>query len=99
MAKNDRVLLSEQLISQIKYQSVICNQQSSDDIHWELTLSIPNNLFCFNKVEALKGKKCRANFYKCGDNLSTPHFISWSGIKSATPDFHLPQFFGALHFI
>lgn len=99
VAKNDRELLPVQLISQIKYMSVISNPLPSGNIHWELTLSIPNNLFCFNKVEALKGKKCRANFYKCGDNLSTPHFISWSGIKSATPDFHLPQFFGALHFI
>ncbi len=98
-SKNNRELLPVQIVSQIKYHSVISNNLPTDDTHWELTLSIPKNLFCFNQVETFKGKECRANFYKCGDNLPIPHFITWSGIKSVTPDFHLPEFFGSLHFI
>ncbi len=97
-SKHDRQLLPQALISQIKYQSVI-NNHHEKDIHWELTVSIPKNLFCFNTITSHAGKKCRANFYKCGDNLPTPHFIAWSGIQSAEPDFHLPEFFGTLHFV
>jgi len=97
-SKQDRELLPVALISQITYQSVITNHEGND-IQWELTLSIPKKLFCFNEVTTLKGKKCRSNFYKCGDNLPTPHFVSWSGIQSVEPDFHLPEFFGALHFV
>ena len=40
----------------------------------------------------------RANFYKCGDGTSVPHFLSWSHIETETPDFHCPEFFGNMHF-
>lgn len=97
--KTERVLLSDQLISQIKYQAVINNDQRGNDVHWELTVAIPFTTFCFHKLNSLEGKKCRANFYKCGDNLPTPHFISWSNIKWPEPNFHLPEFFGTLQFL
>jgi len=73
-SKHDRALLPASLISQVKYQAVIDNDPQND-IHWELTLSIPKNLFCYNEIAALQGKNCRVNFYKCGDNLPTPHFV------------------------
>ena len=97
-SQHDRELLPATLISQVKYQSTIDNHPE-EGIHWELTLSIPKTLFCFNKIATLEGKKCRVNFYKCGDNLPTPHFIAWSGIQSAEPNFHLPEFFGILSFV
>jgi hypothetical protein len=40
----------------------------------------------------------RANFYKIADTGSNPHFITWSPVHSAHPNFHLPQFFGELKF-
>jgi Carbohydrate-binding family 9 len=97
--KTERVLLPELLINQIKYQSVINNYQVKNDKYWELTLVIPKSLFCYNKIETFKGKRCRANFYKCGDKLPIPHFVSWSNIKSQEPNFHLPDFFGNLYFL
>ena len=97
--KTDRVLLSEALIGQIKYQAVISNQQAGDDIQWELTVAIPFNVFCYHQLKDVKGKKCRANFYKCGDLLPTPHFISWSPIEWPEPNFHLPECFGSLEFV
>jgi len=96
--KHNRKLLPEDLINNVKYQSIIDNH-SGNDIHWELTVSIPKNLFCFNEIRSFTGLKCRVNFYKCGDKLPTPHFIAWSNIQSEQPDFHLPDFFGALNFI
>ncbi|HDY65922.1 MAG TPA: diguanylate cyclase [Phycisphaerae bacterium] len=38
----------------------------------------------------------RANFYKCGDNTSHPHWASWSPVTKL--DFHLPECFGVLRF-
>jgi hypothetical protein len=46
----------------------------------------------------MKGKKCRANFYKCGDDLPEPHFLAWNMINTEEPDFHRPEFFGTLEF-
>ena len=97
--KTERELLPAPLISKIKYQSVINNDQPGKDIHWELTVAIPFSLFSHNKPDTMKGKKCRANFYKCGDSLPMPHFASWSNIKWPEPNFHLPEFFGSVHFI
>ena len=65
---------------------------------WEVSLIIPKEIFypeitnTFNKVEA------RGNFYKCGDLLKTPHYLSWNHIHSETPNFHLPKYFGQLLF-
>ncbi len=41
----------------------------------------------------------KANFYKCAEKNSNPHFITWSVVKNDKPDFHLPQFFGLLKFL
>ncbi len=97
--KNHRQIISPQLVSQIQYQSVITNRQQDNTIHWELTIAIPKNIFCFTEPGVLKGKKCRVNFYKCGDLLPVPHFISWSNILAPEPNFHLPEFFGTLYFL
>ncbi len=40
----------------------------------------------------------RANFYKCADNTSHPHWLTWSPVDFSKPNFHLPQFFGVLEF-
>ncbi len=40
----------------------------------------------------------RANFYKCGDETSHPHWLTWSAITSGEFNFHLPEFFGVLEF-
>jgi hypothetical protein len=41
----------------------------------------------------------RANFYKCADASSRPHWIAWSPIKCPEPDFHHPEYFGKIEFI
>ncbi|MBF0197457.1 MAG: hypothetical protein HQL32_07090 [Planctomycetes bacterium] len=39
----------------------------------------------------------RANFYKCGDCLPNPHYLSWAPVPIPDPDFHRPDFFAPLH--
>lgn len=40
--------------------------------------------------------KMKGNFYKCAAGSSQPHYLSWNPIKTPTPDFHRPEFFGDL---
>jgi len=65
---------------------------------WEVALVIPYSAFFLHDITSLDGKTLRANFYKCGDKLQTPHFLSWNPIGLEKPNFHCPEFFGALHF-
>lgn len=64
---------------------------------WEVALVVPFSTFFMHDIRSLEGKDIRANFYKCGDCLQTPHFLSWNPIELPSPDFHCPQFFGLLH--
>ncbi len=65
---------------------------------WEVALLVPCAAFFKHEIEDLSGKCMRGNFYKCGDELQTPHFLSWNPIRTVTPDFHRPEFFGSLEF-
>ncbi len=40
----------------------------------------------------------RANFYKCADLSSHPHWLTWAPVDLPEPDFHQPEFFGELVF-
>lgn len=96
-SKADRLLLDPALIGGIKSLSEI-KSKSGKTISWELTSFLPLKLFKFTPIKALKHTSCRANFYKCGDLLPDPHFLSWSDIKAPAPDFHLAEYFGRLSF-
>ena len=63
---------------------------------WELLVSIPLTLMGLNPKRL--PEKILANFYKCADETSSPHFLSWNPIDLPRPDFHCPQFFGELYF-
>ena len=43
-----------------------------------------------------KGSVWGANFYKCGDETSHPHWGAWSPVDEL--NFHLPRCFGRLGF-
>lgn len=65
---------------------------------WMLTIAVPLRAFFHHEIETLKGKTMRANFYKCGDKLTVPHYLTWSPSGTAKPDFHRPEFFGMIRF-
>jgi hypothetical protein len=98
--RGNRNRLPEHVIGQIQSMSIIQQRQvSSPDINWQLTLLIPHEVFCYRPIRELHGVNARANFYKCGDDLSQPHFVTWNHISAPKPDFHLPEFFGEIHFL
>ena len=73
-------------------------EEHVDECTWELALVIPATAFFRHHLDTLDGKVMKGNFYKCGDKLQTPHFLSWSPIRLEKPQFHCPQFFGTLNF-
>lgn len=68
------------------------------DQDWTLGVVIPVTAFFKHNIGDLSGVKTRANFYKCGDDLTVPHFLSWQPIDNPTPNFHLEKFFGEVEF-
>src|SRR5690625_7843138 len=65
---------------------------------WSLTAIVPVEIFVHHQGLELSGLRARANFYKCGDETETPHYLSWNPIDTARPDFHQPSYFGRLLF-
>jgi hypothetical protein len=63
---------------------------------WELTVKIPFALIGIDPKHL--PEKIVGNFYKCADGTDSMHFVSWSPIPTAKPDFHRPEFFGILIF-
>ena len=99
--RNKRIWSPEDVLEQIQVnpslgQEAIENLEG--DIQWELDIVLPLQVFCHHELSDIAGKKARANFYKCGDKLKKPHFLSWSPVLTPEPNFHCPQFFGDLEF-
>jgi hypothetical protein len=74
-------------------------KEISGNILWDITIAIPYEVFFHHKVTNLRGKSFKANFYKCGDKLSVPHYITWNPVGTSQPDYHRPEYFGLLKFI
>ena len=66
---------------------------------WTLRFTIPYALFehFIGPLAVKPGQEWRANFNKCAENNSHPHWATWQPLPSA--NFHLPGSFGVLRFI
>jgi hypothetical protein len=78
----------------------IVDPEIQESITWTVEYSIPIALlrrYC--QVSTPKPHALwRANFYKCADHSSHPHWLTWSPVDYPKPNFHLPQSFGVLEF-
>ncbi|MDO9152851.1 MAG: carbohydrate-binding family 9-like protein [Paludibacter sp.] len=63
---------------------------------WQLTVKIPFTVLGIDINNF--PDKLAANFYKCADGSSKPHYLSWNAINTKNPDFHCPEYFGELIF-
>ncbi len=65
---------------------------------WYLQFFIPFSLLrkYAGEVKSSSEAVWRANFYKCGDETSHPHWAAWSPVDEL--NFHLPRCFGMLRF-
>ncbi len=75
--------------------------EMADSVTWTVAYAIPFDMLeKYSRVtRPAPGVSWRANFYKCADSTSHPHWLTWSKVDQFQPDFHLPQFFGALKFV
>ena len=73
-------------------------EHKEGELEWDLVEIIPASALFNHGICCFNGKAMRGNFYKCGDLLSKPHYLSWSPIDLPKPAFHCPQFFGELLF-
>jgi hypothetical protein len=66
---------------------------------WTISARVPFTLFeaLVGPIGNLSGQMWRANFYKCADDSSHPHWGSWAEIGERL-DFHQPDLFGAILF-
>ncbi|SMD14447.1 carbohydrate-binding family 9-like protein [Pedobacter nyackensis] len=98
--RGDRLVIKPEFLKQVKINTSINYTPNSgtDALKWQLLLSLPAAVFSQDHIAAFGGLMGKANFYKCGDDLPNPHFLSWNMINADSPDFHRPEFFGELHF-
>lgn len=99
---NERRPLAEpEVLAEVKRWSSLGTEpfaERAGECSWEVTLVIPVGAFFQHALTCLDGRTMKGNFYKCGDKLQTPHFLSWSPIGLERPMFHCPAFFGTLFF-
>lgn len=96
-----RPMAAPEVLAMVKRWSSLGNEHFDERVgecSWELTMVIPVSAFFNHSIDSLDGKTMKGNFYKCGDKLQTPHFLSWSPIQSEQPMFHCPTYFGTLSF-
>lgn len=97
--RHHRQPIAKDTLARVKRWSSLGNDtfdERKGKITWEVALFVPANVFSHSPLRLMSGAVLRANFYKCGDELSVPHFVSWNAIEVLEPDFHRPEFFGEL---
>lgn len=101
--RDGRQLASPELVGTVKRWSSNGNEPFDttivgDSFIWNMSLIVPFKAFFKHDIKSLNGIVAKGNFYKCGDKLPQPHFLSWSPVRVEKPDFHRPEFFGELLF-
>jgi hypothetical protein len=97
--RHDRVAAPLEALASIRRQSRLeVERRAETSSRWSLLLTIPFTALFRHRFTPRAGAGDRANFYKCGDLLPVPHFLSWNPVSSGTPDFHRPDCFGLLTF-
>ena len=94
---DDSVL--DQLIVKTTMPAVV-EPEISDPTVYFVRLTIPILVLesVLGPIGSLQGTEWRANFFKCGDQTSHPHWGSWNPIGE-TLNFHQPHTFGKIKFV
>ena len=97
----NRVRHGDEVTKRIKrYTTLPCKQLDVQKgaFEWSLVMVVPIDLLGLEPGFKLAGHRAYANFYKCGDKLPQPQYLSWNPIHVDKPSFHQPKFFGELNF-
>lgn len=76
----------------------VVEPERTDPLVWTLSFFVPFAVMetYAGSVRTREGSVWRANFYKCADDSSHPHWASWSPVD--TLNFHSPRCFGRILF-
>lgn len=97
--RHNRISVADEKIGKIKrWSSLGYSPVEGQSGRWELSLILPKTLFSFETINSFNNLAAKGNFYKCGDDLHQPHFLSWNAIDNEIPDFHLSEYFGKIKF-
>ncbi|MBF0204397.1 MAG: carbohydrate-binding family 9-like protein [Desulfamplus sp.] len=103
-AGKERIVIPKSECSQI-----VCNHslpqivdpEILEPVTWTVAYSIPIDLlkkYCCQVITPAPDVEWKANFYKCADKTSHPHWLTWSPVNFPKPNFHIPESFGILKF-
>lgn len=99
--RHGRKPVDPEILEDIKIESSLGSEpfeERSGGFEWEMIIKIPLSCFAYSDIQTLKGINATANFYKCGDETTEPHFVTWNPVKAEQPDYHRPECFGELYF-
>lgn len=97
------VKLSDSEIEELSIKTTlpkIIKKEIKEETEWVIEYKIPFELlkkYMEFPIPA-SGDIWLGNFYKCADNSTTPHWLTWNKIEFDMPNFHLPEFFGKIIF-
>lgn len=100
--RQDRTRLDRDIVSMIRRKTSVGEEPIREihgEISWNITIAIPIGTFIHHEIDFSEGKTFNANFYKCGDKLTVPHYVTWNPVGTSKPDFHRPEFFGLIKFV
>jgi hypothetical protein len=97
------VHISDEDIAQIQVAHSLpspVDTEIQEPVTWTVEYRIPFSILekYHNFNPPVTGTVWRANLYKCADESSHPHWLTWAPVDFPRPNFHLPQFFGQLEF-
>lgn len=101
--RQERNRCGDEIVHQIRRHSTLGSEAfgtREGEQEWTLTIAVPKRLYAQADLDLTQfsGRTVRANFYKCGDDTAVPHFLSWAPIGTPKPNFHVPEYFGEIHF-
>ena len=101
--QTDVVLIRDSDIQKIKVAHSlpqIIEQEIDKKTTWVVEYRIPFSILSSYQIftKPKTGTVWKANFYKCGDRTSHPHWLTWAPVDYPKPNFHLPEYFGTLEF-
>ena len=79
----------------------IVDPEIAEPTVWTVEYRLPTDVldkYCPSATKPAPGVTWRGNLYKCADDSSHPHWLTWSLVEHPHPDFHRPEFFGTLEF-
>jgi len=101
--RTNQVQIVEEDIQQVEVASSlprIVDPEIEEETTWIVEYRIPFSVLASYRDFPVpeQGTTWRANLYKCADETSHPHWLTWAPIDLPAPDFHQPDFFGYLEF-